>query len=431
MPFLIHDFIKPLLAQPVAVLGGGVSGRAVMVLLEKLGAQGALFDERQEGARREFTEADARAHRLVVFSPGFVPAHPWLETARAAGCECLGELDFAALFWRGTIIAITGTNGKTTLTEFLTHALQSTKRHAGATGNVGHPFSALVAEREGGVFDEIAVCEVSSFQAEVFKYFRADSAFWINIAEDHLERHPGMAAYFEAKWRLFDRTVGGVMLAGSSVRRFAESCGRVLPPDACVETEGQPADVLLRGTVFEHYPQRENFLMAAAWWHRAGLPETALYEAARSFRPARHRLSRVAERGGVTWWNDSKATNFHAVEGALTRFTAPVLLIAGGKSKGGDIAAFVARIAPRVKHAFLIGDTAPVLAAACRARGVPHTSCATLAYAVQQAAENAAGGDAVLLSPGFASFDMFRSYQDRGDQFEQLVRDLPAPSISN
>ncbi|MDR0353187.1 MAG: UDP-N-acetylmuramoyl-L-alanine--D-glutamate ligase [Opitutaceae bacterium] len=431
MPFLIPDLIKPLLAQPVAVMGGGVSGRAVLALLGKLGAQGALFDEHREDARREFTEADARAHRLVVFSPGFVPAHPWLETARAVGCECLGELDFAALFWRGTIIAVTGTNGKTTLTEFLTHALQGTKRHAGATGNVGHPFSALVAEREGGVFDEIAVCEVSSFQAEVFKYFRADSAFWINIAEDHLERHPGMAAYFEAKWRLFDRTVGGVMLAGSSVRRFAESCGRVLPPDACVETEGQPADVLLRGTVFEHYPQRENFLMAAAWWHRAGLPESALYEAARGFRPARHRLALVAERAGVTWWNDSKATNFHAVEGALARFAAPVLLIAGGKSKGGDIAAFVARIAPRVRHAFLIGDTAPALAAACRARGVPHTLCATLAQAVRRAAENASGGDAVLLSPGFASFDLFHGYQDRGDQFEHLVRELPALSTSN
>ncbi len=430
MPFLVPDFVKPLLAGPAAVFGGGVSGRAVLALLEKLGVQGVLFDERQDGARREFTEADARAHRLVVFSPGFVPAHPWLATARAAGCECLGELDFAALFWRGAIIAITGTNGKTTLTEFLTHALQSTRRHAGATGNVGHPFSALVAEREGGVFDEIAVCEVSSFQAEVFKYFRADSALWINIAEDHLERHSGMAAYFEAKWRLFDRTVGGVMLAGSSVRRFAESIGRVLPPDACVETEGQPADVLLRGTVFEHYPQRENFLMAAAWWHRAGLPETALYEAARGFRPARHRLARVAERGGVTFWNDSKATNFHAVEGALTRFTGPVILIAGGKSKGGDIAAFVARIAPRIKHALLIGDTAPALAAACRANGVPYIVCATLAYAVQQAAENAAAGDAVLLSPGFASFDMFRSYQDRGDQFEQLVRELSAPSIA-
>jgi UDP-N-acetylmuramoylalanine--D-glutamate ligase len=432
MPFLIPDFIKPLLAQPVAVLGGGVSGRAVLALLEKLGAQGALFDERQEDARRDFLPfIGAGARRLAVFSPGFAPGHPWLAAARAAGCECLGELDFAALFWRGTIIAVTGTNGKTTLTEFLTHALQGTRRHAGATGNVGHPFSALVAEREGGVFDEIAVCEVSSFQAEVFKYFRADSALWINIAEDHLERHPGMAAYFEAKWRLFDRTVGGVMLAGSSVRRFAETCGRVLPPDACVETEGQPADVLLCGTVFEHYPQRENFLMAAAWWHRAGLPEAALYEAARGFRPARHRLARVAERAGVTWWNDSKATNFHAVEGALARFTAPVLLIAGGKSKGGDIAAFVARIAPRLKHAFLIGDTAPALAAACLARGVPHTLCATLAQAVRQAAENAAAGDAVLLSPGFASFDMFRGYQDRGDRFEQLVQELPASSTSN
>jgi UDP-N-acetylmuramoylalanine--D-glutamate ligase len=430
MPFLVPEFIKPFLAQPVAVFGGGVSGQAVLDLLIRIGSRGVLFDERQSGARGSFSVEDAGAHRLVVFSPGFRADHPWLETALASGCTCLGETDFAALFWRGTVIAITGTNGKTTLTEFLAHALRSVKRDARATGNVGHPLSALVAETEGGVFDEIAVCEVSSFQAETFVHFRADAALWTNFAEDHLERHPGMQAYFEAKWRLFDRTVGGVMFAGSSVQYFAEHYGRVLPAEACVPTGNQPADVLLRGTPFEFYPQRENFLLASAWWHRAGLPETALYAAAHSFRLGRHRLSRVAEHDGATYWNDSKATNFHAVEGALASFTAPVLLIAGGKSKGGDLAAFVRRIAPRVKHLYLIGETKGSLAGACIAHGVPHTLCATLAYAVQLAAETAVTGEHVLLSPGFASFDMFRNYEDRGEQFEQFVNNLGATSLS-
>jgi UDP-N-acetylmuramoylalanine--D-glutamate ligase len=430
MSFLIPDFIKPLLAQPVAVFGGGVSGRAVLDLLGRLGAKGELFDEKQAGAPRVFSEDDARVHRLVVFSPGFRVEHPWLAIARDAGCTCLGETDFAALFWRGTVLAITGTNGKTTLTEFLTHALRGMKRDARATGNVGFPFSALVAETEGGVFDDIAVCEVSSFQAETFVHFRADAAIWTNFAEDHLERHPGMSAYFEAKWRLLDRTVGGVMFAGSSVQRHAAALGRVLPPEACVPTEDQPADVLLRGTVFEFYPQRENFLLAAAWWHRAGLPETALYAAAQSFALGRHRLTRVAEREGVVFWNDSKATNFHAVEGALANFPAPVFLIAGGKSKGGDIEGFIRRVAPRVKHVYLIGETKGALAAACAAQDIPHTLCATLAYAVQLAAETAIAGDHVLLSPGFSSFDMFRSYQDRGEQFEQFVNNLGATALS-
>lgn len=430
MSFFIPEPIKQHLAQPVAVFGGGVSGRAVLALLGKLEVKGVLFDEKQLEARREFTDADAAQHRMVIFSPGFVPTHPWLERARRLGCLCLGELDFASLCWRGTVLAITGTNGKTTLTEFLTEALRSVKRDARATGNVGYPFTALVAEKGGGVFDDIAVCEVSSFQAEAFVHFRADAAIWTNFAEDHLERHPGMESYFEAKWRLFDRTLGGVMFAGSSVQRFATTYGRALPAEACIATENQPADVLLGGTPFEYYPQRENFLLAAAWWHRAGLPEMALYAAAQNFRIGRHRLGRVGEIDGVVYWNDSKATNFHAVEGALANFSAPVLLIAGGKSKGGDLERFVGRIGPRLKHTFLIGETKVPLARACAARGVPCTVCESLAEAVQGAHEAANTGDHVLLSPGFASLDMFTNYQDRGQQFEALVNNLGAMPIS-
>lgn len=424
MAFYLPEFLKPLLAQPVAVFGGGVSGQAVLTLLKKLGARGELYDEKQKEGRASFAAADAKVYRLIVFSPGFPLDHPWLRVARAAGCTCLGELDFAGLFWRGTLVAITGTNGKTTLTEFLTHALKQVGRSARATGNVGFPFAQLVVDTDGGVFDDVAVCEVSSFQAETLLHFRADSALWTNLAEDHLERHPSMRGYFEAKWRLFDRTVGGVMLAGSSVQRFAAEFGYVLPIEAAIATEAQPADVLLAGTVFEHYPQRENFLLAAAWWQRAGLAEADLYAAAHSFKLGRHRLTRFAVRDGVSYWNDSKATNFHAVEGALAFFTGPVLLILGGKSKGGDVPGFVRRIAPRTKHACLIGDTRELLAQACTRFGVPHSICSGLQEAVQRAAQMAVSPDHVLLSPGFASFDLFRNYEDRGNQFEQLVNKL-------
>ncbi len=218
MPLEIPASLVSVLQSPVAVFGGGVSGKAILTLLKHLGVSGQLFDEGQGEGRRSFGPVDAETYRLVVFSPGFAIDHPWLQVARHHGCTCLGELEFASLFWRGTILAITGTNGKTTLTEFLMHALRSIHREARATGNVGFPFSALVAETGGGVFDDIAVVEVSSFQAESFQYFRADAALWTNFAEDHLERHQGLAAYFEAKWRLFDRAVGGVILAGTSVQ---------------------------------------------------------------------------------------------------------------------------------------------------------------------------------------------------------------------
>lgn len=187
--------------------------------------------------------------------------------------------------------------------------------------------------------------------------------------------------------------------------------------------------MLLRGTVFAHYPQRENFLLAAAWWRSYGLRETALYTAAQSFSLGEHRLARVVVRGGVTWWNDSKATNFHAVEAAVAGFAAPVILIAGGKSKGGDVAAFVQRLVPGVKHAFFIGETRNVLATFAGVSGLPHSVCADLNEAVRRASEIALAGDNILLSPGFASFDQFKNYEDRGRQFVALVNKVGAAAV--
>jgi UDP-N-acetylmuramoylalanine--D-glutamate ligase len=445
--------IAALLAQPVAVLGAGVSGQGVLTLLAAVGARGILFDERAEGAGRHYAPAPA-GPGLVVFSPGFAPEHPWLAAARAAGRTCVGELDFASLFWRGDVVAITGTNGKTTLTEFLVHALTTAGRHAYATGNVGYPFSRLVVEeaaecgrgaltplpptdasprgvraprpQENAVSDlpPIAVCEVSSFQAETLQFLRPAATLWTNFAEDHLERHPGMDAYFAAKWRLVERTPPGAVFVGSSVQTHAQKTGRLLPPSASLASEGQLADRRLQGSVFGGYPQYENYLLAAAWWRHAGLPEATLVEAARSFRLGAHRLGRVGEKDGVTFWNDSKATNFHAVEAALATFAGPVLWIGGGKAKGGDLGAFIRRIARQIKHAFLIGETQAALATHCRAAGVPLSLCSCLAEAVRAAFALGRPGDHVLLSPGFASFDQFRGYDDRGRQFESLVGNL-------
>lgn len=418
------EFLKPLLASPVAILGAGVSGRAVAALVRRLGGVPRVFDERVQAGEETFRASNAAEYRLVVTSPGFSPTHPWIVAARAAGCTCLSEIDFASVFWRGSVVAITGTNGKTTLTEFLTHALHAVGRDAIAVGNVGHAFAQAVVDRGGGAPDSVAVCEISSFQSESLRHFRADAAIWINFAEDHLERHPTMESYFFAKWRLFERTIGGHVFAGTSVHQAAEHFGQSLPAGSAVQTLDQPGDILLRGTIFEHYPQRENFILAAAWWRSVGLREAALYAAAQTFQLGPHRLACTATVDGVRWWNDSKATNFHATEAAIARFGAPVILIAGGKSKGGDVAAFVQRIASRVRAAFLIGETRNILATFFGAAGVAHHVCADLAEAVKQAAATARAGDDVLLSPGFSSLDQFRGYDDRGTQFERLVNSL-------
>jgi UDP-N-acetylmuramoylalanine--D-glutamate ligase len=421
-------WLARLLERPVAVFGGGVSGQAVRDLLARLGARGEMFDEKPGAApARFFGPADAASSRLVVFSPGFAPEHAWLRTARAAGGTCLGELDFASLFWPGRLIAITGTNGKTTLTELLTHALRSTGESACAVGNIGFPFSRLLLQT--GAAATTAVCEVSSFQAETLQHFRADATLWTNFAEDHLERHPELAGYFAAKWNLVDHTRPGGVFAGSSVARFARQFGRRLPPEAWVSTEGAAPDPRLEGTPFARYPQRENFQLALAWWRHAGRAESGLYAAAHSFQLGRHRLARVGECRGVSFWNDSKATNFHAVEAALATFSAPVHLILGGRSKGGDLRAFVGRIAGKCRHLWLIGETRTPLAAFCLAEGIPHTACASFEAAVRGAAAAARPGESVVLSPAFASFDMFLGYADRGDQFERLVASLGTTTI--
>jgi UDP-N-acetylmuramoylalanine--D-glutamate ligase len=425
MKLEVPEFLSTRLAKPAAVFGAGVSGDGALALLSRLGVAAEVYD-------RKGTAFDAQAagrHGIVVFSPGFELHHPWLELARKAGCICMAEIDFASHFWRGRIVAVTGTNGKTTLAEFLAHALAGAGIWARACGNIGLPFSRLAADEEGGTPGAVAVCEVSSFQAEQLGHLWADALLWTNFAEDHLERHPGLEAYFAAKWELVLRTSPGRFLAGSSVQRHAGRFSRPMPAGSSVATEGQPADPALEGTPFQSYPMRENFILAEAWWKSEGLDPALLLSAARTFRVGRHRLSNVATVDGVTFWNDSKATNFHAVEAALAGFRGPVVLIAGGRSKGGDLAGFVRRIAPRVAHAVLIGEMAPALATAFGDCGVPHSVCATLEDAVRAAAGAAPAGGAVLLSPGFASFDMFRGYEDRGDRFERAVADLHAARV--
>jgi UDP-N-acetylmuramoylalanine--D-glutamate ligase len=414
----------------VAILGAGVSGRAAAAAIAAFGGEAVVYDRAgAEGARTLFDACVARGHALAIASPGLEAAHPWLEAARAVGCEVWAELDLGAVAWPGKTIAVTGTNGKTTLTEFLAHALRSIGRDARAVGNNGRAFSAEALIDASS--ESIAVCEVSSFQAEQLRVLVPEVALWTNFAEDHLERHGTMESYFRAKHALLARAPAGMRFHGPEVARFATVHGIDLEGSSEVDfvsvSTSRPE---LAGTVFAGRPQLENFLLARACWHALGYEDAALWAAARSFVLGPHRLARVAEIDGVVYWNDSKATNFHATEAALAAFDAPVLLVAGGKAKGGDIDSFARRIAPRVRKAFLLGETSAVLARALQARGIDALVFATLRDAVQSARLAAVRGDHVLLSPGFASFDMFKGYDDRGRQFEAVVATLAGSTHS-
>jgi len=411
--------------RPVAIFGWGVSGRGLAALCDHLGWARQVYDEREaaDEVRRQFGAAEAAGVGLVVTSPGFRPDHPWLATARRAGLRVVGEVDFAARFWRGAAVAITGTNGKTTLTEFLAFALKRSGRDAVACGNNGYPVANLHRVEAG--HPVTAVVEVSSFQAETLTDFAPDAVLWTNFDEDHLDRHGNLAEYFRAKLRLAQRATGPVRV-GPSVEAAALALGLPLPAHTQVIGRSRVDGWDLPETsAFALRLQRENLALAASWWEAMGWPESELRAAAAVFGMRQHRLSRVAEVAGVTYWNDSKGTNFLATKAALGEFEGVrVHWIGGGRSKGGELAAFTADLAPRLASAHVFGETAPALGEAFAAAGFAAHRHADLASAVHGAARLALAGDVVLLSPGFASFDQFRNYADRGLAFERIVHAL-------
>jgi UDP-N-acetylmuramoylalanine--D-glutamate ligase len=340
--------------------------------------------------------------------------------ARRAGLHCLTELDFGALLWTGPAIAITGTNGKTTITEFLSFAFKRSGLDAIACGNVGLPLTSLHRTVSNGSF--VAIVEVSSFQAEDLRHFTPEAVLWTNFDEDHLDRHGELEAYFRAKFRLVERMMpGGILVVGESVVAAAQSFGLELPAETLVATRAEVTDKVPAGSVFDSWPQRENWAILSKYWQARGLPQRHLEEAARLFRVPPHRLRKVVENKGVEFWNDSKGTNFHAVQAALAQFSIPVRWIGGGKWKGGDLARFVRTIGPLLDSAYLIGETAEELKRHFDELGKSARCYPSLQDAVVAAAKDAQGPVAILLSPGFSSFDQFRGYAERGVVFERAA----------
>jgi UDP-N-acetylmuramoylalanine--D-glutamate ligase len=415
------ESLRRRLTRPAAVFGEGVSGRSVAESLAAGGFASVIYDER--GENRTFGPEEAARHDLLVYSPGFAQTHPWLLAARRAGLHCLTELDFGALLWTGPAVAVTGTNGKTTITEFLSFAFKRAGLDAIACGNVGLPLTSLHRTVSNGSF--LAVVEVSSFQAEDLRHFTPEAVLWSNFDEDHLDRHGELETYFRAKYRLIERMMpGGILVVGESVVAAARVFGIELPADTLVAARAEVTDTVPAGSVFDSWPQRENWALLVKYWQARGLPLRQLEEAARLFRIPPHRLRKVAESKGVEFWNDSKGTNFHAVEAALSQFSVPVRWIGGGKWKGGDLGRFVRRIAPLIESACLIGETAEELKRHFDELGKPARAYPSLQDAVVAAAKDAQGPAVILLSPGFSSFDQFRGYAERGLVFERAATAL-------
>ena len=383
------------------VLGLARSGQAAASALERRGVE-VLRADRTLG--NDGDVALLEGVDVLVKSPGVPAENPLVQGARARGVPVWSEVELGFRLLPGVrLVGVTGTNGKTTTAELLGHVLR-----APVAGNVGRPLTAV----EPGT--DLVVCELSSFQLEDVHALRPRVALLLNLEPDHLDRHGSLQAYRDAKLRIFENQ------RGEDVAVVPRGFGPV-PGDARrVEfalDDPLPAEPAIPGA-----HNRENAAAATAAARALGVPEERIAEALRTFPGVEHRLEEVAVVNGVRWVNDSKATNVAAALRALAAFEAPIVLVAGGRGKGESFEPLARASRGRVKHALLIGETADELAQALA--GVPHERLGTLEAAVAAAAREAASGDVVLLSPAAASFDQFRDFEHRGEEFKRLVRTL-------
>ena len=430
----------------VAVLGLGRSGEAAARLLLANGAAVTVLDSGDPAPRHEAAETlSSRGARVVlgndalrcvqefdfaVLSPGIDPVVPLARRPVEAGIPLLGEVELAFRSCLCPVVAVTGTNGKTTTTGLIAALLHAAGIKAEACGNIGLPFSE-VAARSSSL--DAAVVEISSFQLETTDVFRPRVAVWTNFSANHLDRYPDVNSYRAAKLRIFDRQTGDdfavvnarAELPALRARRVTFSAvpgveaDFTLGPGEMIFHQGVPV-LAMTETRLRGPHNAENLMAALGAGLCLGAWMAAMLPAARAYAPPAHRCEFIRETGGVTWINDSKSTNLDALAQALRSQSGRVVLIAGGKNKGFGFAPVADLVKERVRDAVLIGEMRESIAR----DWAQATSCHpadSLDEAVAQARSFARPGDTVLFSPGTSSFDMFRSFEERGDTFKQLT----------
>ncbi len=417
--------------------------------LDRLGPEAAALAT--EGVRVEaggHPEELFRTADLVVVSPGVPADSPALDIARAAGVPVIAEVEFASRYLRGRIVGITGSNGKTTTTTLTGEILRDAGFATTVAGNIGTPLVSLV---DASTDDTWHVVELSSFQLELIDRMRVHRAVLLNITPDHLDRHGSIEAYAAAKGRIFENQTGedlAVLNADDPlVAEFADhtearvcffsragelGAGVCRIGDALVwSAAGNIREELIRIDEIPLFGEHnlENVCAALAVGRDLGIPVESMRETIRRFRGVEHRLERVAEVDGVTFFNDSKATNTDAAIKAIEAFDGRpgmTVLVLGGLGKGQDFGVLAAPAHGRVRHAVLIGEAAGEIEAALT--GVCTVSRAgSMAEAVRLARGAAHPGDRVVLAPACSSFDMFENFEHRGRIFRQEVETLTGP----
>lgn len=433
------------------VVGLGKTGLSCARFLARKGLPFAVVDSREqppglEAFRAEFPHTflelgPLRAETLkgcseLVVSPGMALAEPAIAEALASGVVAVGDIELFVREVSAPIVAITGSNGKSTVTTLVGNMARRAGRRVQVGGNLGTPVLDMLVEGEA----ELYVLELSSFQLETTHSLKAEVATLLNLSPDHMDRYPTLLAYHQAKSRIFHGARQVVVnradplsepLLAQGVTRWSFGVDR---PDrqafGVIEREGAPWLAFeftpLMAAAEVRIPGRhnlENALAALALGHAVGLPMDEMLQELREFPGLPHRCQWVGQRDGVDFYNDSKGTNVGASVAAMAGLGGGLVLIAGGDGKGADFSQLGDEIARRARGAVLIGVSADKIEAAIAGR-VPVLRANSMDEAVVAAASLAEAGDSVLLSPACASFDMFKSYEHRGDVFAECVRTL-------
>ena len=445
----------------VLVVGLGRSGVAAATFLQEQGARVTVSDAKTEAQLQHEVsqlldrgisietgrhgERTFRDQDLIVVSPGVPSDQPQLLRARQLGIPVIGEVELACRFLKGKIVAITGSNGKTTTTTLAGEILSKSGKRTLVGGNIGTPVISLAGQSGSDGFD---VLEISSFQLETIHQFRPYIAAILNITPDHLDRHHTFQAYVDAKARIFenqkpgdfallnadDPTCVGLKnkIKGSlywfSRKQPVDSGSSVAGDQIVFRDRGQETSVLpLEDIHLKGAHNLENVLAAVCIGMIAGCSPQQIRKAVAEFQGVEHRLELVATLHGVSFYNDSKATNVDATIKALESFPANIHIILGGKDKGSDYTVLSPLLHARTRRAYLIGAAAEKIGAQIQG-STPIVFSGTLERAVHQAFDAASPGDVVLLAPACASFDQFENYEQRGRVFKELVAALAAKS---
>jgi UDP-N-acetylmuramoylalanine--D-glutamate ligase len=438
----------------IAVLGAGESGRSAAFLLHRSGATVTVLDtgasNEMESARQSLEAAGIHAvfgaealdqmsgYDQAVVSPGIDPTAALVRALEAHGIPWIGELELAWKFCVCPVVAITGTNGKTTTTQLVERMLLGAGVRTLAAGNIGPAFSAKVSESAGL---DMMILEVSSFQLERIEAFRPRVAVWLGLAPDHLDRYASMADYRAAKLRIFENQTSedwAVVNLRSDLPDLAAQKITFSAYESGADFELKDGVILFRGravlkmseTRLRGLHNAENLMAALGVGVAMGMDLGEIVGPLKEYESLPHRCEWVRTLDAIDWINDSKGTNPDSVEKALQSETRPVVLIAGGKDKGFEYDTLTDLVASKCRAAVLLGEMAGRIEALWRDRVPCFNVGYSLPEAVAQARCCAHPGDVVLFSPGTSSFDMFRNYADRGNQFRGLVEALSSDAAA-